>query len=68
MKRDENNCDDGNKNDKDGCSSICEQEFNWVCSGGSPTEPDTCKNIEEPRIYSRVMRKDPLKVALIFTK
>ena len=31
-------CDDGNTADGDGCSSTCEVEANWVCTG----EPSTC--------------------------
>jgi hypothetical protein len=33
----------------DGCSSICEIEQNWLCSGGSPTSQDICY-IDEPDI------------------
>jgi cysteine-rich repeat protein len=32
-----NECDDGNKIDGDGCSSICQIEPGWKCVGGSPT-------------------------------
>lgn len=35
-------CDDGNKIDGDGCSSQCDIEIDWTCSGGSATGPDTC--------------------------
>lgn len=30
-----NNCDDGNTNNGDGCSSDCQVEENYVCSGGN---------------------------------
>ena len=32
-------CDDGNTNFGDGCSSICEIESGWICSG----EPSECR-------------------------
>ena len=35
-------CDDGNLIDGDGCNSTCMVEENWSCSGGSPTNKDTC--------------------------
>ena len=35
-------CDDGNTINGDGCSSTCMVEENWSCSGGSPTNKDTC--------------------------
>jgi len=31
-------CDDGNETDSDGCSSICEEEAGWTCTG----EPSSC--------------------------
>jgi cysteine-rich repeat protein len=35
-------CDDGNLVSGDGCSSSCEVEPGWTCSGGTPNSPDTC--------------------------
>ena len=35
-------CDDGNTNNGDGCSSTCTIETYWTCTGGSPTTADTC--------------------------
>jgi cysteine-rich repeat protein len=35
-------CDDGNLVDGDGCSSDCEEELGWSCSGGTTTTADTC--------------------------
>ena len=35
-------CDDGNTRDNDGCSSKCEIEPFYECSGGTPSNPDTC--------------------------
>ena len=35
---DNEECDDGNTNDGDGCSSSCEQEAGWDCDG----EPSVC--------------------------
>jgi cysteine-rich repeat protein len=39
-------CDDGNLVDEDGCSSSCEIEHNWECSGGSSITADTCSKVE----------------------
>ena len=35
-------CDDGNLIDGDGCSSDCQVEEGFQCSGGSPQSPDLC--------------------------
>ena len=36
-------CDDGNTVDGDGCSSTCQVEYGYFCSGGNSTTSDTCK-------------------------
>lgn len=35
-------CDDGNSVSGDGCSSTCQLEAGWTCTGGSPTSKDVC--------------------------
>ena len=35
-------CDDGNLDNYDGCSSLCKVEANFVCLGGSVTSRDFC--------------------------
>jgi cysteine-rich repeat protein len=40
-----NECDDGNKIDKDGCSSNCRVERGYKCRGGSATQKDLCQKI-----------------------
>ena len=35
-------CDDGNTEDGDGCSSECKIEDNFTCSGGSASTPSAC--------------------------
>ena len=35
-------CDDGNDIDNDGCSSDCQEECGYSCSGGSASEADLC--------------------------
>ena len=37
-------CDDGNNRNGDGCSSSCQIEDGFFCSGGSPNNRDTCSN------------------------
>jgi cysteine-rich repeat protein len=36
-------CDDGNTVSGDGCSSTCQVETGYVCTGGSPQTRDTCQ-------------------------
>ena len=38
-------CDDGNLINGDGCSSTCQIEVGWSCTGGSLTSPDRCTEI-----------------------
>ncbi len=33
-------CDDGNMDDGDGCSSVCEVEDGWFCTDPTPSNPD----------------------------
>lgn len=35
-------CEDGNLAPGDGCSSTCQEECGWTCSGGSASEADLC--------------------------
>jgi len=35
-------CEDGDTDSNDGCSSSCEVEEGWYCTGGSATGVDTC--------------------------
>ena len=42
-------CDDGNVRNGDGCSSSCEIERGWECSGGDSETPDTCMYIVNPQ-------------------
>ncbi|CAG9327428.1 unnamed protein product [Blepharisma stoltei] len=41
-------CDDGNNNNGDGCSSNCTVETGWSCSGGSTNSLDICKDLMPP--------------------
>lgn len=38
-------CDDGNTNDDDGCSSACIVEPGWDCVSASPMTPHICTEI-----------------------
>jgi cysteine-rich repeat protein len=38
-------CDDGNANNNDGWSSLCEVELGWIWSGGDSSTSDSCKEI-----------------------
>jgi len=35
-------CDDGNLDDNDGCSSTCQVEVGYRCYNGSSQQPSTC--------------------------
>lgn len=37
-------CDDGNRNNGDGCSSSCTIENNYYCTHNAPGAADTCSN------------------------
>ena len=41
-------CDDGNLENGDGCSSLCTVEIGWSCSGGSEITPDICVDSSTP--------------------
>lgn len=41
-RRFENECDDGNSDDGDGCSSTCIVEDQWTCFGGSTAVKSVC--------------------------
>lgn len=36
-------CDDGDNDANDGCSTDCRVEPGWICRGGSPTSRDLCE-------------------------
>ena len=38
-------CDDGNRNNGDGCNSTCYTEVGWSCRRGSPSSKDLCAPI-----------------------
>lgn len=45
---DYNECDDGNSESGDGCSSSCQVEPNFACTGGSQSTADSCRSIVAP--------------------
>lgn len=45
-------CDDGNLNDNDGCSSECKIEKFYECTGGNSDNADICINRKPLEIYS----------------
>jgi len=38
-------CDDGNMINGDGCTSTCKLEKGFICTGGSTTNKDSCRDI-----------------------
>ena len=48
-------CDDGNINNGDGCSSECTVEEGYVCQGGNTISPDSCKDIISPILQATGM-------------
>lgn len=59
-------CDDGNTNNGDGCSSVCLIEDGFSCSGGSKTTADTC-SVQPPYISSVVVTPKN-NLIIIFTQ
>ena len=58
-------CDDGNTNDGDGCSSTCKLESGYECTaqrGG----PNICKDIVRPHASTSVRRGNQL--VIMFSK
>lgn len=54
-------CDDGNTFDYDGCSSTCDIEESFICSGGTATTRDTCvENTFSPVATMTVMSNNDL--------
>jgi len=60
-------CDDGNNIDGDGCSSKCEIEKGYVCSGGSQTKKDICIDRTKPSIQNMKINSNGT-LTLSFTK
>ena len=46
----EHRCDDGNTVSGDGCSSECQIEQGYICTGGSSTSADKCWDITPPML------------------
>ena len=61
-------CDDGNLIDGDGCSSKCEVEAGWMCSGGNETRADTCVSYIGPKPSIKVSTKDPTVFEISFDR
>jgi len=53
-------CDDGNLEDGDGCSSTCEVEPDYQCSGGYPYKRDTCQYIRTEIVEVKVNKHNDL--------
>ena len=47
-------CDDGNLEDGDGCSSLCKIEEGFRCQGGGINSPDKCKDFRPPFLLSNI--------------
>lgn len=60
-------CDDGNLLDGDGCSSICNVEPNYVCTGGDFSHCDICHSTL-PLLFQDVLYYGNKTVFLIFSK
>lgn len=60
-------CDDGNLNDGDGCSSMCVIEANYFCYGGNAFTPDTC-NSTLPLQFAKTIYYGNQTVSITFNK
>ena len=54
-------CDDGNTNDGDGCSSMCKLESGYKCTT-QKEGPDICKDIVRPHASTSVKRGNQIVV------
>lgn len=57
-------CDDGNLNDGDGCSSLCKVQTDYTCVGGTEASPSLCSYSGAVKIIISSYIKDPLKNAV----
>ena len=61
-------CDDGNVQNGDGCSSTCTIEPGWECSGGGLNSADTCVSIVGPAPIITLNYNDPTNFQISFSK
>ena len=54
-------CDDGNTNDEDGCSSTCKIESGYKCTN-QKEGPDICKDIIRPHASMSVRRGNQIVI------
>jgi len=54
-------CDDGNTNDGDGCSSTCKIESGYKCSN-QKEGPDICEDIIRPHASTSVSRGNQIVI------
>ena len=67
-KRFDNDCDDGNNLSYDGCSSSCEIEYEWECSGGDEIVKDECVDVRVMEVKPKTYPKSPQLILLEFNK
>lgn len=65
-----NECDDGNKEDGDGCSATCEieRETGWDCELIGVPPQSICTDVSDVYIYLQTFRENELLVRIIFNK
>ena len=61
-------CDDGNRISEDGCSSNCQIEENYECSGGNNTHPDICLETIPPLMTSFSQINKGAQLSLTFSE
>ena len=54
-------CDDGNNNDGDGCSSICNVESGYRCTK-EKERPDICKDVLRPHASANVKKGNQIVI------
>jgi len=59
-------CDDGNKQNGDGCNSSCEIEPGWSCEGGGSNSKDICQKTVSVQYQLHIHSENSLKI--IFTE
>jgi cysteine-rich repeat protein len=62
----EKECDDGNTENGDGCSSTCQVENNYECINGTTTTPSVCSSTIPPSMKLIETVKDPMSNKVTF--
>lgn len=55
-------CDDGNFNDGDGCSSECKIEKGYICTRQG-TAADICRDVTPPEVSIKILKENRIAIS-----